>query len=383
VKLGLKVCAALVVVLVAGCSKVVDPDPPAPLPLLESELSVQTLWRTQIGVGADEQRVNLVPAYDGEHLYAADRQGRIVAVKLTDGGRVWEKDTELAITGGVGYVSGTLLVGTLDGEVVALDTGNGDEIWRSRVSSEVLAPPQGSQHGVVVVQTVDDKVFALDTVSGAQRWFYQQRAPTLTLRGTSTPLIDAGVVYIGFASGRLVALDLTNGRVIWENTIAAPRGSAELDRLVDIDASPLRIGDTLYVTSYQGRLAAVTGGTGVLLWARDISSYQSVDRQSGRLFLTDANGHIWSVSSDNGSAIWKQEKLQARGLTAPVSYGEFVVAGDFEGYLHFLSRSDGRIKGRIQVDSKGYLQSPMLIDGVLYSYGQGGVLAALRVDEEG
>ncbi len=381
-KLGLRVCASLGAVLLIGCSKVVDPDPPAPLPLLESELPIKTLWRTQIGVGADEQRVALVPAYDGENFYVADRKGRVVSVRLTDGRRIWEKDTELPITGGVGFVSGTLLIGTQDGEVVALDAGNGDEMWRSRVSSEVLAPPQGSEAGVVVVQTVDDKVFALGALNGTQRWFYQQRAPTLTLRGTSTPLIDGGVVYVGFASGRMVALDLANGRVIWENIVAAPRGSTELDRLVDIDASPLRIGDTLYVTSYQGRLAAITSGTGVLLWARDISSHQAVDRQSDRLFITDANGHIWSVSSENGSAIWKQEKLQARGLTAPVSYGDFVVAGDFEGYLHFLSRSDGRIRGRIQIDSEGYLQSPMLIDGVLYSYGKGGVLAALRIADE-
>lgn len=382
-KHGLIAGGVLAVLLLTACSKEVDPDPPAPLPVLESELPIRTLWRTQVGVGADEQRVILVPAYDGENLYLADREGQVAAVRIRDGRRVWQRDTKLPITGGVGYFAGRLFVGTLDGEVVALKAENGEELWRSRVSSEVLAPPQGSDRGVVVAQTVDDRVFALDINSGEQKWFYLQRAPALTLRGTSTPRVDGNVVYVGFASGRLVALTLAGGRLVWESTVAAAQGRTELDRLVDIDASLLQRDGTLYVTSYQGRLAAITSGTGVLLWSRDVSSYQPVGQSDGRLFLTDARGHLWSVGSENGASIWKQEKLQARGVTAPLSYGDYVVAGDFEGYLHFLSRGDGRLLGRIQVDSKGLLQPPLLIDGVLYSYGQGGVLTALQIADKG
>ncbi|GAB4344664.1 MAG: outer membrane protein assembly factor BamB [Gammaproteobacteria bacterium] len=375
-------CFLLAGVVLAGCSKEVDPDPPAPLPALESELPTRTLWRTRIGVGTDGQRVMLVPAFDGEKLYLSDREGRVAAVRITDGRRLWQRETGLAVTGGVGYRDGQLYVGTLEGEVVALGAENGETLWRSRVSSEILSPPQGSERGVVVVQTVDDKVFALDSRNGEQRWFYQQRAPALTLRGTSTPRVEGEVVYVGFSNGRLVALSLADGRLIWESTVAVPKGRTELDRLVDIDASLLRQNGTLYVTSYQGRLAAVNGETGVLLWARELSSYQAVDKSGERLFVSDARGHLWAVDSNNGASIWKQEKLQARGVTAPVSYGEYVVVGDYQGYLHFLSRSDGRLLGRVRVDDEGLLQPPLLIGNLLYAYGQGGVLMALRVEEE-
>lgn len=371
--------AALVTAALAGCSSVVDPDPPAPLPVLESELPVRTLWRTQVGSGTDGQRVTLRPVFDGSTIYAADRGGKLVAVDRGNGRRLWERSTDLEITGGVGLRGEQLLVGTINGEVVALNAADGVERWRSELSSEILAPPQ-MEGGVVIAHSSDGKLFGLDGATGERKWFYQQRVPALSLRGTSTPVTDGGRVYAGFASGKLAALELNGGRVLWESTIAVPRGRTELDRMVDIDAHPVLDDGTLFVTAYQGRVAAVAATTGVLIWARDISGYQPVGLNRDRLYVTDDRGHLWALARDNGVALWKQEKLQARGLTAPTAYRDYVVVGDFEGYLHFLSQDDGRIVGRVQIDSKGLLEAPAVIDDTLYVYGRGGVLTAITLD---
>lgn len=373
------VAVALITALLAGCSKVVDPDPPAPLPALEGQLSLRTLWSTKVGSGTDEQRVTLRLAFAGDTLYAADRRGRVVAVGRRDGSRIWERSTDLDITGGLGLGEGQLLIGTLDGSVVALDADDGSERWRSPVSSEVLSPPQ-MQSGVVIAHSVDGKVFGLDGGAGERKWFYQQRVPALSLRGSSMPVAQGGRVYVGFASGKLAALEAENGRLLWESTIAVPRGRTELDRMVDIDAHVIYDDDILFVTAYQGRVAAVAANTGVLIWARDISAYQPASLTRERLYVTDDRGHVWALARDNGVALWKQEKLQARGLTAPVAFGDYLVVGDFEGYLHFLSHADGRVLGRIQIDKKGLLEAPVVLDDVLYVYGQGGVLTALALD---
>jgi len=367
---------ALAATLLAGCSSVVDPDPPAPLPVMEGELPLRMLWRTQIGSGADEQRVTLQPVVADDLLYVADHRGLLAAISLGDGRRLWERDTELTITGGVGFGDGRLLVGTLNGEVVVFNSADGSEQWRRSVSSEVLSPPQIAS-GIVLAHSVDGKLFGLDAGSGERKWFYQQRVPALTLRGTGTPVADSGRVYTGFASGKLVAIELNSGRVLWETTVTVPRGRTELERMVDIDARPVLDRDTLYVTAYQGRVAAVAASTGVLIWARDISAYQPVGLARDRLFVSDDRGHVWALARDNGVAIWKQEQLQARGLTAPVAYGDYVVVGDFEGYLHFLDRSDGRILGRVQIDSEGLLEAPIVVDDILYVYSKGGALVAL------
>lgn len=373
------VVAVLLAAAVSGCSSVVDPDPPAPLPVLQSELPIHTLWRTQVGSGSAGQRVTLRPVFADDTLYVADRDGKVDAIDRRDGKHIWERSTGLEITGALGLGDQQLLVGTPNGEVVALSAADGTERWRSQVSSEIITPPQMAQ-GVVVAHCVDGNVYGLDAATGERKWFYQQRVPALSLRGAGMPIIADGSVYVGFASGKLAALEIDTGRLLWESAVAVPRGRTELDRMVDVDARPVFNNGTLFVAAYQGRVAAVASTTGVLLWARDISAYQPVSLAGDRLFVTDAHGHVWALGRDNGVALWKQEKLQARGLTAPVVFGDYLVVGDFEGYLHFLSVSDGRIVGRIQIDSDGLLEAPLVIDGVLYAYGEGGVLAALTLD---
>ncbi len=365
--------------LASGCSSVVDPDPPAPLPAVEGELPVHAVWRTQIGAGSAGQRVRLRPVFADDTLYVADRRGEVVAVDRRDGRRLWERSTGLEITGALGLAGDQLLVGTPNGEVVALSAADGAERWRSTVSSEIITPPQEAQ-GTVVAHCVDGNVYGLDGASGERKWFYQQRVPALSLRGSGMPVTAGGQAYIGFASGKLAALEIASGRLLWESAVAVPRGRTELDRMVDVDATPVFDDGTLYVAAYQGRVAAVAAASGVLLWARDISAYQPVGLARDRLFVTDARGHVWALGRDNGVALWKQEKLQARGLTAPVAFGDYLVVGDFEGYLHFLSAADGRIVGRVQIDDKGLLEAPRAVDGVLYVYGEGGVLAALTFD---
>lgn len=372
----------LVAVTAVGCSKAVNPNPPAPLPAQESELGVRTLWSTQEGVGADKQQVDLEPAFADGVLYVADRRGRVAAVAAATGKELWSRDTGLPISGAVGIGDGLVLLGTTRAEVVALNAKNGSERWRGQVSSEVLSPPQAGG-GMVVAQTVDGKVFAFDATDGKQKWFYQQRVPVLSLRGTAVPVIDGDRVYAGFADGKLAALALADGRSVWEATIAAPRGSSEIERMVDVDARPRLVGDMLFVTSYQGRLTAIARDSGVLIWARDFSSYRPPAFADGRLYVTDEHSHVWALNADNGATLWKQTKLENRDLTAPVVDGDYVVVGDYQGYLHFLARADGRLLGRVKIDPDGSLRAPLVVNGVLYDYGRGGVLAAVEPAPKG
>ncbi|WP_260295116.1 outer membrane protein assembly factor BamB [Sedimenticola hydrogenitrophicus] len=376
---------SLLVLLLSGCGSINPMDwfaeddnsePPAELVELDETVPSRVLWSTSIGGGADKQRVKLVPFIEDDRIYAASRKGEVRALDAATGRALWSVDTGLEISGGPGAGEGLVLFGTSNGEVIALDQAGGGEKWRTRVSSEVLSVPKAAR-GVVVVHTIDGKLFGLDTATGAQQWIYDRSIPVLTLHGNSSPVITGDRVIAGFASGKLAMFNLRDGELLWELTVSAPSGRSELERMVDIDGDPLVIGDVVYAVTYQGEMAAVSLETGIVLWRRKLSSYAGMGADYGQIYVSDDTDHVLSVDPGNGSALWKNQKLQYRKLTAPVVLGERILVGDFEGYLHFLSREDGRLDGRVRVAKSAISTPPIVIDGTVYIYADGGEIAAI------
>ena len=353
-----------------------DADAPAELEDLVSQCPIKTLWSVSVGDGTDEQLVRLVPFVDRDRVYAAAYDGEVRAFDAHSGKLLWSSDTDLKISGGPGVGDGVVLLGTGDAELVVLDADTGAEKWRARLSSEALSVP-GAGSGVAVVHTLDGKLFGFDVEDGEQLWVYDRATPILTLYGSSSPVISGDSVICGFASGKLAALDLDSGGVRWEVSVSTPSGRTELERMVDIDGDPLLVDDTLYVTSYQGDLAAVSVETGVVLWRRKLSSYVGAGGDWRQIYSVDTQGQVWAIDQRNSSAVWKNDKLLHRRLSAPAVLGDYVLVGDFEGYLHWLAREDGRIVARVRVGSDPISATPVVIDGVVYVYGDGGRLQAL------
>lgn len=374
--------------LLAGCGSM-DPlklledepniDPPAELVELKSRISVKKLWSTSIGSGSESDRVKLVPFIEGGRVYVANREGYVKALDSSSGRVIWSVEKEgLEISGGPGAGEGLVLVGTSNGEVLALSQENGSEVWRSRVSSEVLSVPKAAL-GMVVVHTVDGKLYALNVSDGKIAWMYDRSIPVLTLHGNSSPVISGSKVICGFANGKLIAFDIESGQQYWEATIAVPTGRSELERIVDIDGDPVVQSGMVYVATYQGQLAAVDERTGEVAWRRKLSSYAGLGADYEYLYVSDDEDNVWAIDPNNSSSMWKQAKLNYRKLTAPAVLGKYIVVGDFEGYLHWLSPEDGSMLARSRVGSSP-ISTPPVIDGnVAYVLGDGGELAAITV----
>ena len=181
--------------------------------------------------------------------------------------------------------------------------------------------------------------------------------PVLTLTGNSEPLVTAELVYSGFDDGKLVAYTRASGELQWEATISLPRGRTEVERLVDLDGSFVLRDGVIYIASFQGRLAAVQAVSGDLLWSRQFSSFQAIEIDEDALYLSDEGSDLWSIDRRTGSAFWKQDVLHARKLTAPLVIGDKIVVADLSGYLHWLDKSDGSLRGRIRTtDERIYVQ---------------------------
>lgn len=364
-----------------GCSSVKDnTEPPAPLVELTPTLTLTTVWTMNVGSNIKYGRFQLAPVFHNGKILAASPKGQVTALSFADGKPVWQQKLDLTISGGPGIGEGLVLVGSNRGDVVALSETDGTEQWRVKVSSEVLAAPRVSE-GIIVVRTVDGKIVGLNSQKQGERlWVYERTVPLLTLRGTSTPVIVNGRIVAGFDNGKLAALELHTGKLLWEATVAVSHGRTELERMVDIDADPIVVDNTIYVTSYQGRTVAIGLEKGQLLWEREISSYAGLGVDSDNLYVSDTKSHLWALKRDSGASFWKQEKLQARHLTAPVSIGNYVVVGDLEGYLHWLRREDGQFVTRYSIGHENILVPPLVVDNTLIACTSEGEIVALKTE---
>ncbi|MCF5708704.1 outer membrane protein assembly factor BamB [Pseudomonas syringae] len=366
-------------ILAAGCSSNSKKElPPAELTDFKEEVVLQKQWSRSIGDGQGKTYNMLVPAIDGDRIYAADVTGEVVSLDRLTGDVIWKKDLELPVSGAVGVGYGLVMIGTLKGEVVAMDATTGEEKWRARVTSEVLAPP-ATNGSVVVVQTQDDRVVGFDASTGSQLWIYESTPAVLTLRGTGAPLVTNRLAVAGLSTGKVVALDITNGVPVWEQRVAVPQGRSELDRVVDIDGGLLLSGGTLYVATYQGRVAGLELESGRVLWQRDASSYSGVAQGFGSVYATLASGTVEGIDERSSSALWSNESLARRQLGAPEVYSSYIAVGDMEGYLHLLSQVDGRFVGRQRIDSDGLRARPLVVGDMIYVYGNSGKLEALTI----
>ena len=376
----------VIVCLVPGCSTVNNylrgednSTPPAELEDFTPQVEIIELWSRSVGAGPEDLFLKLTTSVAAGRVFTVDRKGKVSAFDATTGERLWAAKTKKDIGGGPGSGSGVVVVGSRNGEVVALSPVDGKIIWNARVSSEVLSSPK-AEDGVVVVRTIDGKLFGLNATDGEQLWIYDRGVPSLSLRGTSAPVISSGVAVAGFDGGRLVGVSLQTGQPLWETLVALPSGRSELDRMVDIDGTIAIDDQTVYVATFQGRVAAVDLHSGAIIWRRDMSSHAGIGLDDAAVYITDEDSHVWALDRTNSASIWRQTGLQARSLTPPVSFKSYIVVGDFDGYLHCLRREDGEFVGRTRVDSDGILAAPVATENVLYVYGRGGTLAALQIE---
>ncbi|ODN66319.1 Outer membrane protein assembly factor BamB precursor [Methylophaga muralis] len=376
----------IVLTALAGCGTIKEffaadayEAPPAELTEFQVEFEPKNIWSTNTGDGANTAYANMAPWLQGNSIVTVDHKGDVRSHNIENGRREWRTRLNISVASGVGGGEGLIVVGAQSGEVVALDESTGKELWRQRLSSEVLAPPKVGG-GSAVVRTADGRLTALSASNGNVLWNYQRAVPLLSLRGVSAPIIEGQSVLAGYDNGKLVALSLNDGKVIWDRSVAIPSGRTELERLVDIDADPVIHNGIVYVVAFQGNLAAMDVDTGQTLWDREMSSTSGIAVDPfNAVYVSDDQSYLWAIADGTGDSLWRQTLLLRRSISAPVIAGDNVVVGDFEGYLHWVSRSDGRFVARQRIDKNAIRSQPIVRDGVLYVMTTGGKLTAIRI----
>ena len=380
-KLG-RYCLLLIsAVLVSACGDDDNTEPPAELTEFERTHFLNLQWSVSTDDNIEQQYLFIEPLLLKDRIVTAGRNGTLNVYELDDGDELAKIKLAIPLSGGVGGTEDIWLVGSRNGELIAVSSSSADILWRSRVPSEILARPVVYNRNIVLVRTADGQILGVDIKTGKINWNYSKAIPALTLRGSSPPILSRSHFYTGLENGRLIAMSPIDGEVAWDIALTVPEGRSEIQRLVDIDGRSELYGRILYATSYHGRIAALDVTRGQILWARSFSSNTGVSVGTEAVYSSDDRGHVWALDRKNGATLWKQDKLQARSLTRPVIYRDFLMVGDVEGYVHVLSRFDGRFVARAQVDSAGILVPPIVDGDRVLVLTRGGTLASYTLEE--
>ena len=369
----------------AGCGSTSSKDEedmePAELQEFVPETGLTRLWQRDTGKGLGSNYNRLDPVMVNDNLLVASVYGTFMLVNQQDGDVVWRHSLDDTLSGGIGLGRESFYLGTHSGAVISLALADGAEQWRRKLSSEILSPPV-TNGDLLVVHTFDGRVYGLDEASGEQRWVYDGNLPVLTMRGTSKPVFFEGLVIVGQANGKLIALDKASGRIRWERRVAMAQGRSEIERIVDIDASPYISGSLVYAVSFQGRIVAFDAATGRPLWQEEESSFNEMAEGFGNIYVSSSQSTVTAYGKSDGSIRWEQSALARRQLGSPKIIKSYIAVGDFEGYVHLLSQVDGHMVARRQIDPTG-LRSPLLVNGdTFYVYSNSGKLTAYKLNPD-
>tara|TARA_R110001599_G_scaffold353231_1_gene591058 strand:- start:144192 stop:145370 length:1179 start_codon:yes stop_codon:yes gene_type:complete len=358
-----------------------DPKQPAALVDFEETVQIKKMWSHGVGDGQGVGFYGIQPVIKGDVIYVAAADGDVEAFDKMSGKSLWDVSLEMPISGGVGVYEDALLLGSSDGYVLKVDATSGEVLWTSALSGEVLSAPQ-SNGQLVLAHTLDGKLQGLDFNTGEIVWTYDSNVPVLTLRGSCSPLINGDSAYVGFANGRVLAFDIATGGINWEVRVAIPQGRSEIERVVDIDGTMVLAGNELFAASYQGRLVAIDLSEGRKLWQHNVSSFSGVSQGFGNVYVADADGTVYAYQRSGQGERWQQPALAYRGLSRPTPVSSYVAVGDAEGYVHLLSQVDGEFVGRVKADGDGVRADMLAEDNRLYVYGNSGDLVAYKVKKK-
>jgi outer membrane protein assembly factor BamB len=355
----------------------------SPSPKVDNQFSIQQVWKNSTA-GNTHIYSLLGPSNYDNAIYVASRSGQVKAIDLASGNTIWDVNLSQStlfssktalFSGGVSADDKYVYVGSERAVVYALDRLDGKVVWEKPVKGEVLARPVSSQDKLII-HTASGILQGLNRDTGDNLWDVSFEVPALSLRGNSTPTIAHGAAIVGDDNGRVNAYYINDGQLIWQQRISQPSGSTEIAKLNDVDSSPVVEGNLVYTVGYNGSVVALDLSNGQPVWHKELGSIHNFAVDTHQLFVIDQNDNVQAIAKNSGAELWTQTSLLHRQLTDPVIYQNYVVFGDFEGYLYWLNAENGEIVAKTKVSSSELISKPLVVDNKIIVQAKNGDIYA-------
>lgn len=389
-------CAVVASLTVAGCSSAKKVQP-MPLVNFTPTLSANVAWKTDVGraLKLETGVGQFSPAVSGDSVFAASSSGRVSRVAMADGRVIWSTDVGAPLVAGVAVgrdaSAGISAVITSRSEMVLLDA-DGKITKRIALGGVALELPVLSGN-VAVVRLSDNRITGWDLQSGSRRWVLQRNLPPLVLHAQSgmrtlsqppedpvSAVVGPGDVLINMPGGRFLWLDASSGAVRWESQVVTPRGSNEVERMVDLLGAPSAEGPDVCTAAYQTSVSCFGAENGRKLWSRDVTAASPLAIDAQRVFVVDDQSRLYALSRKDGTNAWMADAFMLRNLMHPLVRGNVVWAADRFGYLHALSADAGRMLVRVSLDGGALSGAMRSTSAGLVVQTQGGSLMLIRTE---
>jgi outer membrane assembly lipoprotein YfgL len=367
-----RLLSLLVVLVLAACSGTPQKVKPTELGPNPGLLGVRLAWSAQIGTVDFPLEVKA----NGEQITLASGDGTIASLDARTGAEVWRRRAGGQIGAGVGSDGRLTAVLTRDNELVVIESGR--ELWRQQVSAQGFTAPLVAG-GRVFLLTADRGVSAFDAASGRKLWSQQRPGDALVLRQAGVLLAVNDTLVVGLG-GRLTGLNPGNGSIRWDAPLASPRGTNDVERLVDLLGPVSREGDVVCARAFQAAVGCVNASRGSLLWTRPSSGTVGLHGDTRSVFGVEGDGRVIAWRRSDGQPAWTSEQLRFRDLSAPLAVGRAVAVGDGAGLVHWLSREDGALLTRMPTDGSAVVSAPVLAGGTVVVVTRKGGVFGFRPD---
>jgi len=348
-----KISSLILIFLISSCSSIafwksdeIDLDEPRELEDFNERFEITENWETKFR--GENELNNFIPAFSGSNLFFVDQEGNVSSLDVESGEVLWEIELKRTISSGIVAGFGKLFLSDDQGNLICIDQDGGALLWKSFAGGEVLANV-AVDAGLVIVKTASGFLNAFNIETGIEEWSYRSLAPNLTIRGSSSPVIEENIVYATFDNGRVGAFNLRTGLPLWDGAISFSEGVSELDNLLDADSSPVLDGNRIYTVNFQGNLSVFDAAQRRMVWESKESSFYEPFILRGVLGIISADSKISTYSSRTFEKSWKLDEYSLRELSNPETYKGYILVGDLEGYIHAIDPLTGITMARKKI----------------------------------
>ncbi len=352
------ICSCVFFLGITACATDNTPQP-QPIPDIKSAEPLNVTW--DVGALSSSISGSFAPVIDSDNaIFTADSKGHIFKIDSTDGTIINEIGLKRKLSSGTAISSDSIFVTSLDDYILCIDKASLKIKWEFKLPTISIEPPQVGGN-TIVVRSIDATIIALDTETGKLLWSYQRPIPALTLRATETMQIypASGVLIAGLPGGSIAVLNLITGTQIWENYIAVPSGSTDLDKLTDIAMRPVLDDKELCVGTYNGKISCVDAVSSNILWSKTFSGVAQLLIDTQNVYAVSQDGVVYAFDKNTGAIVWSNDVLQYRNLSSPAFLNNNIIIVDSDGYINLFNKNTGTLGARIDSNLIGGTSYPI------------------------
>lgn len=359
---------------------------------------ISPIWKTKIGESVDKKSFTIAdPVGQDDKIYVIDAKGKVSSLFAENGKGWWTKkvvDDKTAenlsiVSSGLAIDNGILFITLGTGEVVALNSQNGNELWRTNVGSPVRSAPT-VYGGRLFILTADNNLKALSQQTGEELWKLPSFINNISILGKASPAIDNGIGISVFSSGDIIAFRPDTGSILWTSSLILNKFNPSSNEITDIKARPIIFKNKAYAISVGGKLACLDmEKDGEENWHLEIAGIHQPWLSGDVIYILTLNSELLAVNAEKGNILWINElekfndpleKKDPIFWNGPIMAGSRLFLTNSNGKMFSFNIQTGELFGQIDLNTKFGTLSPIVLNDILYVQTLDGYLIAFSTN---